>query len=364
MTSKSPDADLQQREGTRQDGELSIGELFAEVSKLASWFARHGVALGLAALVGCAAGVYQFLDADRKFEATLIFMVNEEQIGAGGMFSNVLNSFGFGGGSGSAVNPNRILDIATSSLIVHPTLFDTTVVGDTVDTYANALLRFEPYEQVVTEHWAEKGWAGQPAFTRDDVSEMDGQELWLLRYVVNELTDERRGILTTGLEEDSGLMTLNATFPNESMAIALVNALYDNLSTYYVQRTIYPQQQNFNRLSGKVDSLRNRLAYLTAEAARVDDSRRSVIRRVDRLKSAELDRELQVAALAYGKALENQEVADFALRSQTPNFQIVSRPLPPLAQTGSGIVVNILAFVFGALLLTSFGIVVWNFLRS
>jgi len=64
---------------------------------------------------------------------------------------------------------------------------------------------------------------------------------------------------------------------------------------------------------------------------KLQDSQRNTTLKQFKTKELELQRELQASTFAYGEAMKQREVTDFALKSKTPFIQSIDKPLPPLS---------------------------------
>ena len=80
----------------------------------------------------------------------------------------------------------------------------------------------------------------------------------------------------------------------------------------------------------KRDSLRVVLDDLQFKLLNIKDSQREIILNQYESKRLQLERDYNVCTVAYGEAVKNYEIADFALKSQTPFIQVIDRPLVPL----------------------------------
>ncbi|TAK36706.1 MAG: hypothetical protein EPO28_13140 [Saprospiraceae bacterium] len=84
----------------------------------------------------------------------------------------------------------------------------------------------------------------------------------------------------------------------------------------------------------KADSLRQLLDARQYQLLKFNDTQKGFVLRTSESSKYQLQRDLQVFAIAYGEALKNVEYADFILKSTTPFFQVIDPPIGPIKPAG------------------------------
>jgi hypothetical protein len=157
------------------------------------------------------------------------------------------------------------------------------------------------------------------------------RERKLLQNLYRRLLNSRdEAFFTTEAEQSTSILTFRGSSRNEEMSVAIVEGMYKRLSGFYTMESTGPKRETLERLQSKADSLVKELAGKERSLAETRDRGRGLIRLVDRVQEARLQREVGMLTLAYGEILKNQETASFTLGSAIPFFQIIDTPLTPL----------------------------------
>lgn len=261
-------------------------------------------------------------------------MVSEEDESSSGGVGSILSSFGLNGlyGSGNKSNPVRILEISRSSITIHPVLLDTVIIDGQSDRLANHILRYSELAKIWTNFNDSPIEVWQDFELRSSRESFTIAESWALSELTNFIVgnDRYKGLVSTSFDEDTGLMEISVTCEWESLSFCLLKTIYDKLSTYYVIKAIEPQKATFDMVKAKSDSLRGVIDNLSRKIANIEDSRKAMMSATSQIIKNTYNRELQIAVLAYGKTLENLEIASFSLSHQTPYFQIIDESIVPL----------------------------------
>ena len=107
--------------------EVTVKETFNKVIYYVKIVASNKLwIVGAMLLVGSILGAKAYF-SEKKYEATLTFMVNDESGGGGSGLSTILGQFGLGGGGGSQ-NYKKIVEIANSNKILTGVLMSSSSV--------------------------------------------------------------------------------------------------------------------------------------------------------------------------------------------------------------------------------------------
>ncbi|MFK7776062.1 MAG: hypothetical protein AB8F94_28325, partial [Saprospiraceae bacterium] len=254
--------------------------------------------------------------------------MNEDDGSGLGALGGLAASFGFGGGGGGEFNLEKMLSLLKSRNIIQQGLFEKTEIDGVVDFFANHLIR----EYDFHEEWEESETLKDFTFKNEKVDEFTRTDYEALKSVYAKIvgSDKTQGILSSNINEDTGIMTLNIESVNETLSIKLLNSLFEKLSTFYIDKTIEKQKQTYEITKNKTDSLLGVMNYVQARLLKVKDTRRNTTLNQYRSEELKLEREYQINLIAYGEALKNREIADFTLKSKTPFIQSIDLPIPPL----------------------------------
>jgi len=271
------------------------------------------------------------------FSATLTFMVNEDERGGGGggAIAGILGQFGFGGG-GSEFNLDKILTLARSRKIIGDAIFHQATIDGKKDYLANHIIRIYDFH----EEWKDSEIGLKDfLFKSSNIEEFNQLEnivyMALVGTVAGNLNEGVLGLFTNFYNEDTGIMEFTVTGESETLSIELVKNIYSTLSNFYIEKSIERQQQTYNLMRVKVDSLEQVINSKTFEYLKFKDSYKGLSLQQYEAREVKLQMDIQVMTVAFGESLKNLEIADFSLKNSTPFFQTIDEPLAPLSSSFS-----------------------------
>ena len=269
---------------------------------------------------------YKAFSHPTNFPATLTFMLNEEDGDIGGM-AGLAATFGFGGGS-SEYNLAKIMALSRSRNIIQQLLFK----GSSTTNYlANQIiLEYDMHDDWLDDTTGLKGFL----FTHDSLAFFDRVSNSVLKELHNGLIGNpekgKDGLITSYVDESTGIMSLTVSTTSEELSIQLVENLFKILSEFYITKSTEKQQATFKIAQFKSDSLLNLLNTVQYKYLKFGDTNHNLRLNQYEAQKIKMKRDIQVLTLVYGEALKNKEIADFSLRSKTPFIQVVDFPLAPL----------------------------------
>ncbi len=273
--------------------------------------------------------IYKAFSTPPTYLAELTFMVNEDDGNALGGMSAILGQFGFGGVGGGKNNLDKILELAKSRRIVQEVLFEKISLNNKEDYIANHLIDTYDFH----EEWAEDttGLDGF-RFDHDSLPAFSRSGKRALKIMYGKLIGSKdiEGLYKTGYDEVTGIMRLHVKTINESLSIQTTKLLYGRLSKFYVTKTVEKQQQTYNVMKNKVDSLRILMLQKESALAVFKDSNLGLYTKKAQLQESRLMRDIRLYNEMYLVSLKNFEIADFSLRNETPFIQLIDEPIIPL----------------------------------
>lgn len=261
-----------------------------------------------------------------QFVATTSFMLNDAESSNLG-FSAILGQIGFPSG-GQRLNLHKILEIAKTRRIGESVYFTRTRIGDREDLMGNHLIEALR---------SEGKWFSNPFWkTRDSMqdfrlpSEAGVKDSLPVKLALKELHSNLIRKMVTFFNEKTGIMEITIRLPDEELAIAYSRMLYEQLSEFYIDKAIEKQQDTYQKLQSKVDSLRNIIFKKDYSLAEIRDSYRNLYLNQDAVPQQQIDRDIKMLSIIYGEALKNLELASFNLQNKTPFIQYLDLPTAPL----------------------------------
>ena len=336
---------MEQEKRYIEEDEITLKELILKVQEYFWEVVRNWKWVVLITIPFVAFFLYKAISTPVTYQAELTFMVNEDDGGGLGGMSAILGQFGIGGGGRGKNNLDKILALAKSQRIIHETLLTKVEVEGKEDYIANHIINFYG----PSEEWTnETSDLASLYFRQDSVASFDRATMKTLKSVYQKVIGSAKvtGLLSTGYAESTGIMFLKTTSEKEELSIQLLKVLYDNLSKFYVTKTIEKQQQTFDVMFEKVDSIKEEMTKKEYALANFLDTNRSLLNNRSKLTQMRLKRDIQVLTEAYGASLKNFEIADFSLKNKTPFIQIIDTPFAPLPVVSASMKKNLILGVF------------------
>lgn len=311
---------IEQDEVTLKDIVDKLNEYYKEVLK--NWKLLFLVTLTFVMLM-----FYKAFTTSNNFPANLTFMLNEDERRADGL-GGLASIVGLGVRSGN-VNLEKMLRLAESRKIIQEVLFEKISLNNKKDFYANHII--EQYN--LHDEWEDSDLLKDfNVFSNDNLNSFTRAENQALKYLHKTIIGREGevGLLSTDIDEDTGIITIGVGTTKESLSIGLVNTIYEKLSRFYIDQSIEQQQKTYQLTKNKTDSLRIALDAAQFQVLRINDSNRNLSLRQYEIEELRLKGKVQLLSIAYGEAFKNQEIASFALQSKTPFIQLIDLPLAPL----------------------------------
>ncbi len=318
--------------------ELTLTDIVAKVREYWAELRRSWRILALICLPFLVWQGYMWYTNKPSYGTKLTFMVDDDTGSRGGLLGNLLGGFGLGGGNS---NNDKILELARSMRIIRQALFQKVDINGQTDYLANHFIRLQNLHE---EDWNKKpknpGQASLKGFlfTHDSIEQFTRLEYSALKSLYGMLigSEEYRPLFTARDNADSGVMTLSLSTRSEALTIALLRTIFDQLSDFYINASTEKQQETYEIIRAKSDSLRRLLAGTEYRAAQFKEQNNLLLRPTDQVPTERLARDKAMLSLMYGESVKNLELADFALRNKVPYIQAIDLPIPPLASVPYG----------------------------
>lgn len=310
---------------TNDNDSVSLKEMILKIREFYQEIIRNWKLIGLICIPFVAYFLYNALTTPPKFNGKLTFMVNEDHGTPIGGAASILSQFV--GGKAGSFNLDKILELSKSRNIIRRMLLDSITVNGKTDICGNHLIEIYEYEK----KWKGTSMAGF-RFTHSNYLEFNTLESTIASSLHRRVlgNDKEPPLFFRSVDNDTGIMTLRAVTRAQDLTIAMLNSIFENLSQFYVDKTIEKQKSTFDLIRAKADSLEIALNKAEFNLAKFKDSNRKLWSNTAAVDESRLNRELQILTILYGEAVKNMEVADFSLKNKTPFIQVIDRPLPPI----------------------------------
>ena len=288
-------------------------------------FSKWKLILFCAALGGVI-GFWKATTSTTSYKSKLTFMVNEEDSPSGGI-ENILGSLGVSSGNTSQHNLPKILELASSMRIIQNVLLRKETINGAEDFFANHFINAENFHTK---------WTGDKKnllFQNDQIANFNLIENEVLKILYHQIvgTEKKDGIFSKSLSNDSRIMTLSLETSWEDLSVKMLQTIFDELSLYYVEKTIEKQYATFEAIQSETDSIKKELKSAEYQLAQFRDTRQGLINQRSQLRKNDLQRKVLLFSTIYGESVKNLELAKFNLKQKTPFIQAIDLPFKPLS---------------------------------
>lgn len=343
-----------QKQNIIHDDEISLKDVIMKLKGYASEVFRNWKILALFLLLSCIYFTYAALQDNTKYKAELSFMVNEDESqSVTGAVGSLLGQFGLMT-SNSNYNLDKILELFTTRKIVERVLFKRETIDGKEDYIINHLIQsYEDkgewravkfYKRPFIDAEEERG-KREFRFQNDTLTVNNTYENRIFRTIYQKVVGDSKsgvvGMFGSDYSDKTGIMEISIQSYHEDLSIRIANHLFDELSKFYIEKSIEKQQATFNIVKMKTDSIQDALNAAEFGLAQFKDTNRGLFSKQDQLSESRLKRRVAILSTALAKALENKEIADFTLQSKTPFIQVIDRPISPTVTIKKSIFKNL-----------------------
>ena len=270
------------------------------------------------------------------YSATSTFMLNDDDEGDITGIGGLLGSLGLGRGKKSESSLQKVLQLFESRRIVEATLFTETEIEDRTDFFANYIIEQYGFHNIIEESGKASALLELEdfRFAHSNLDSFSIEEKTVLAILYNKVSgDPGAGLppmISSKLDETSGIMRLSVTSRTETLTIKMLETFYQKLSDYYINKTVEKQQKIKNIIQLKKDSIDLALSTAEYRLADFEDTHRKMVTVKGELKRTKLKRQEMILSAMYIEVIKHLEKADFALRQKTPYVQVIDPPKTPI----------------------------------
>lgn len=261
------------------------------------------------------------------FIAEISFVANEEsQRGGNSILASTLASYGFtsgDGGGGETSRYSKIIALSQSRKIQFAALLDSVDLIGEKDLLINHISK--TYD--LQNEWEVKD---PVLFTQIKPDSMDLAHRQYLKRIYNMMIAGGNPIYTIAFDNTSQMIKMQATTIDQDLSVALIHALYEKLSEFYILQSTAKGEEIVNTLTFRKDSLENVLQKQQGQLAVVTDRSRGMTYQSQQTNRLDLDVDVSITRTMYMEIVRNLETARFSLENIRPVFSIIDYPLRPL----------------------------------
>jgi hypothetical protein len=344
-----------QTNGNPQDDEITLKELIEKILEFwrEIWGKKWRIIVFMIPFI--LLFWYRAEKTEITYTAQLTYTLNDGS-SAGGALSGILGSFGLG--KGGKLNLDKIVELSKSRNIQQKVLFEKVELDNfpgKSDYIANHIIALKKLDELWTSK--KKDWKGF-RFTHDSLARFSSDELKAFKMIFGHVIGGKKvkdNIFSNGFNEDTGILTISATTPDEQLAIIFCNLVYKELKNYYLINATKGNQTTFEFAKSKSDSIFTAMQAKEYELARFNDSHRNLTEPGLITRRKIIETELLKLKAMYAEVTKNRELADFTLSAGTPDIAIIDEPIPPLEPNAPSLIIELIkGALLGGLLALSF----------
>lgn len=341
-----------------EEDEMTLRDIILLVKSYLNEIKRNWKLLLLFILPITAVLFYQAYSVKVVYPARMTFMVTEEKGQDVSSIGGLLGSLGVGGGAQNESSLEKVLQLFRSRRIIEETFFERITIEGASDYIANFFIEVyglsdllapsKPLLPFSENDWSERMEEIDFRFTHPNIDSFNLDEKLMLKVLYGRLVGNADGgvepLVGSTIDEKSGIMSITLETVSEPLTAEMLLKLYDQLSQYYIDKTIEKQLKIYEIAKFKTDSINNQLLIADRKLAEFEDRSRNLVWVRGELERTKLQRQTRILEILYGESIKQLELSDFALRRKTPYVEIIDKPSRPIGAQGKS---KILAIAFG-----------------
>ncbi|MBS1671484.1 MAG: hypothetical protein JST94_08540 [Bacteroidetes bacterium] len=317
--------------------EISLKELLDKIKTFLKYLKTKWLQLFIAGIVGGLLGLGYYYIQSPKYEAVCTFVLDEKNVGGGGL-SSLASNFGIDvggilGGGGSLFANDNLLDILQSRRIVETVLLsEVDTAKNTHITLADLYLEFSKLKKKYDKKERTVGVHYYGYADRNKLSPIQDSILYDVykRVLKNNFSVDRTNKKTQ-------IFKISINSKSEVFCKLMAERVAEETKKLYITVKTGTLQRNVDRLQTKADSLLSLLngkSYELAETQIVNPN--PAIKTIGLPTKFAARNELVIGTL-YTEIVKNLETAKTSLMLQTPVIQNLDTPKLPLENSKKGL---------------------------
>ena len=138
------------------------------------------------------------------------------------------------------------------------------------------------------------------------------------------------GVISKDSDMKTGIIYIEANHSNETLAIELVNSVYEQLLYFYIQESYSNAQSKVDVLIKKVDSIQTELNKVQNIVGSTSDKTLGLILKEDKVDLKHLQIQEQILTIMYGEAQKNLETFKVVKDTENPPLTLLDYPFSPI----------------------------------
>ena len=317
-------------------------------------------------IVGLLGGVLAFTYAylgKPVYKANLNFMIASNS-GSTGLSSQLAGLAGVLGVGNSNIGSSllRMTELTASDKIITNAIFKTVEIDGSEDFIINHLIKLEELDKSWNK--SEDTFMHNISFKENIkdkvVSELSLGQRSALKTVKEMIVPKSGmdGIISRFSDTKTGIIYLEASHINETLAIELVNSVYEELLYFYTQESYVNAQTKVNALIKKVDSIQTELNRVQNIVGSTSDKTLGLILKEDKVDLKHFLVQEQILTIMYGEAQRNLETFRVIKDTENPPLTLLDYPFSPITPSAKS---KLYYLIFGSFLFSFILVMYYRF---
>lgn len=303
--------------------------------------------ISIVGLTGAVLGFTYAYTSKPIYNAKLNFMIASKS-GTNSLSAQLSGLAGFLGVENSSIGSSlyRMTELIASDKIISKALFKTIEIDGSEDFIINHLIKLEELD---------KSWNKSKNILMHNISykekinninELSIGQRSALKIIKEMIMPESGmdGVISKSSDMKTGIIYIEANHSNETLAIELVNSVYEQLLYFYIQESYSNAQSKVDVLTKKVDSIKIELNRAQNMAGSTSDKTLGLILKEDKVDLKHKEIQEQILAIMYAEAQKNLETFKVMKDTDNPPLTLLDYPYSPITPSGKS---KILFFIFG-----------------
>lgn len=308
--------------------DISLKDVINEVRIWFDLIKKQWGSIILIGLIGAAIGFIKVHRDIPVYTAITRFMLKNEGVGSlfGGQMTGLTSLLG-GGQMGTPLE--RTAEVIASDRIVGRALLRPITVRDTTDLVINHFIRLSD----LRKNWDNDSSLRRVTFNLNDrnILQLSLTQRKAYKHIKSMMVPEKgSGVVNKSFDKKSGVLTLSCVHRDESFAIALSEAIYNELTQFFIEQMTFSATNNAEVMKLKLDSIQREVDAVRSSYASKSDQSLGLLLQKDKVDLKALAVKEQMLNVMYAEALRNFEGYRFVNQAAMPSLTLIETPYPPL----------------------------------
>jgi hypothetical protein len=312
--------------------EISFDALILTIKKFVNYSYKFKVLGVLIVLIGTITGFCYAHFSKVLYEAKISFIINDSKSSSQNPLAALASQFNVGVSSANVTEDKVLFLIGTKRILGQALL---TEYDNKKITLADKLLsnwemkkEFKNDADILNFKGFENKKIDKINYTESKILDIIISKIIKSNKLLYEPVKKKSTSFVT--QSSSGIILISFKNDDEILSKLFVEAIYDNLSDFYIKSITKSLKNNLDLVSRREDSLNAVMISSDYKLAEEIDNAFGVYKFKGRIPQNRLKKDNELISLMYAEVLKNKEIAKFNLDQEKPVLQVIDGPMLPL----------------------------------